>query len=375
MTTDTNITTYGSSLPMSLNNRLRDILLCFNQEYVPWSVLKESLPVDTVIDEVKLCLAQDPFNMFSYIEDIDNIIEPDYTALDSDGHNGSRDSSSGSSSTNNNLLIGLKNVTIEIQSIQKSIEKWRQMILQRLIECDGPVEFSTLPAMVPRPIIIPTSVKIKDILTTDLKKSFHITCNDKHDLWLVSLSHLNSDVQSIFEEKWKSDIAHYLYKQSIQIPLTRLGVEVPRPASLNQKKLSEVLRSDDKQRFVLVPNPTNNETVVYVHMTIIQREKYCEKWRRAILDFITSSKQKYIYLNILAANVPRPYMGCNIIIGSGVVKLKKILLDDPLGRFKLTGELNKMKVSLSLSPSLQNKGEVRLTDKLINGLIDDGLID
>ena len=55
-------------------------------------------------------------------------------------------------------------------------------------------------------------------------------------------------------------------------------------------------------------------------------------------------------------------MGCNIIIGSGVVKLKKILLDDPLGRFKLTGELNKMKVSLSLSPSLQNKGEVRLTD-------------
>jgi hypothetical protein len=355
MTTDTNITAYGSSLPMSLNNRLRDILLCFNQEYVPWSVLKDSLPLDTGVDEVKLCLAQDPFNMFSYIEDIDNIIEPD-NIIGSDGHNGIRDNSSSSS----NLLIGLKNVTIEVQLIQKSIEKWRQMILQQLIECDGgPVEFSTLPAMVPRPTIIPTSVKIKDVLTTDLKKSFNITCNDKHDLWLVSLSQLNSDVQSIFEEKWKSDIAHFLYKQSIQIPLTRLGIEVPRPTNLHQKKLSEVLRSDVKQRFVLVPNPTNNETFVQVHMTTTQREKYCEKWRRAIIHFITSSKQKYLYLNILAANVQRPYMGCNVIIGNGVVKLKKILVDDPQSRFKLTGELNKIKVSLSLSPSLQHKSEVR----------------
>lgn len=362
MTTDTNITAYGSSLPISLNNRLRDILLCFNQEYVPWSVLKESLPLDTEVNEVKLCLTQDPFNMFSYIEDIDNIIQPDYTAADSDGNNGARDSRSNSSNSSN-LLIGLKNVTIEIQLIQKSIEKWRQLILQRLIECDGgPVEFSTLPAMVPRPTIIPTSVKIKDILTTDLLKSFHITCNDKHDLWLVSLSQFNSDVQSIFEEKWKNDIALFLYKQSIQIPLTRLGIEVPRPTTLHQKKLSEVLRSDVKQRFVLVPNLTNNETFVYVHMTITQREKYCEKWRRAIIDFFTTSKQKYLYLNILATNVHRPYMGCNVIIGSSVVKLKKILVDDPQSRFKLTGELNKIKVSLSLSPSSvqpQHKSEVR----------------
>jgi len=355
MTTDTSITAYGSSLPMSLNNRLRDILLCFNQEYVPWSVLKDSLPLDTGVDEIKLCLSQDPFNMFSYIEDIDNIIEPD-NIIGSDGHNGTKDCSSSSC----NLLIGLKNVTIEVQLIQKSIEKWRQMILQRLIECDGgPVEFSTLPAMIPRPTIIPTSVKIKDVLSTDLKKSFNITCNDKHDLWLVSLSQLNSDVQSIFEEKWKSDIAHFLYKQSIQIPLTRLGIEVPRPAILHQKKLSEVLRSDIKQRFVLLPNPINNETFVQVHMTTTQREKYCEKWRRAIIDFITSSKQKYLYLNILAANVQRPYIGCNVIIGNGAVKLKKILVDDPQSRFKLIGELNKIKVSLSISPSLQHKSEVR----------------
>jgi len=322
---------------------------------VPWSILKECLSIDIEIDEVKLCLKQDSsVNIFSYIEDGD-IIESDNTNSkleslinhDDDGDDNNTNNFNGRCNVNHNVLIGLKNMTNEIQLIKQSINQWRQMIIQRLIQCDGPVDFSSLASKVPRPIMVPTSVKIKDVLMTDLMKTFIITCNEKHDLWLVSLSqHDNHDVQSIFEEKWKNDIANFLYKQTIQMPLTRLGIEVPRPANLN-KKLSEVLRSDLKQRFVLVPNPTNNETVVHVHMTTTQKEKYCEKWRRNIIDFITSTKQKYIFLNVLAASVSRPYMGCNVIIGSGTVKLKKVLLEDPQNRFKLTGELNKVKVSLS----------------------------
>lgn len=101
-----------------------------------------------------------------------------------------------------------------------------------------------------------------------------------------------------------------------------------------------MLQTDPEERFHLIyRSPT--ETVVRIKLSDTQREWLHEKWRAKVLHCL-QEQQRSMALTELGANVKRP----SIHLGN-TASLRNVLLEDPQGRFILSGQADAIRVRLS----------------------------
>lgn len=163
------------------------------------------------------------------------------------------------------MLIGLKNLSEEDTRIQADVEWWRASIAQYLDKVCVPVELGRIASLVERPIDVPRSIRLKDIVNSDYAKRFCI--HGPPDRLMLS-RRISADEIEESKDTWRKRIHDFLYLQPKDVTLTTLGSSVARPTNVggSKTKLIELLQSDPEERFHLVyRSPT--ETVVRVKLT------------------------------------------------------------------------------------------------------------
>lgn len=122
------------------------------------------------------------------------------------------------------------------------------------------------------------------------------------------------------------------------LSLSSVTYYVPKPKGLNEKlNFAEFFSGDLKKRFNI--HEKNGASFVTLNISHEMIQQGSELWRVQIADFLANYRQP-VFLTNIGTSVYRPWPT------SKSASMKDTLLSDPLGRFKLIGEGNTIRVSL-----------------------------
>mmetsp|Transcript_1065 Transcript_1065/g.1187 ORF Transcript_1065/g.1187 Transcript_1065/m.1187 type:complete len:888 (-) Transcript_1065:21-2684(-) len=235
--------------------------------------------------------------------------------------------------------------------ISDLVEEWRALIATFLLDSKRSVGLSDIGSSVPRPVRIPTSVKLIFIMKTDPSNRF-ILKGDGNAAKARYNMQADSFQETVWIDRWTDDIAIFLTKQQWAMPsvgLHEIGTHVVRPFFLPPRvKLLETLQADLKQRFLIIG--FGNDTRVMMRDFRGDEPEIgeaVEHWRLLIASYLGSKKalpggaQPLLGLSEIGTNVQRPAdVPCS-------VKLIDIMRVDPMCRFILKGEGNALRVKIS----------------------------
>ena len=126
------------------------------------------------------------------------------------------------------------------------------------------------------------------------------------------------------------------------LSLSSVTYYVPKPKGLNEKfNFAEFFAGDLKKRFNI--HERNGASFVTLNISHEMIQQGLELWRVQIADFLANYRQP-VFLTNIGTSVCRPWPT------SKSASMKDTLLTDPLGRFKLVGEGNTIRVSLAKKP-------------------------
>jgi hypothetical protein len=137
-------------------------------------------------------------------------------------------------------------------------------------------------------------------------------------------------------EDWK-DNCHRFLKPTQDLELCHLASEVPRPANVPRHcKLKDILRSDGTGRFQVFGNPES--LFVRRMQTPDEVEELCERWRSRLATYMFKMNLKTMTLTEIGSAVSRPRQ---LYRNKGLLE---VIQGDTLGRFRLSGEGNYIRV-------------------------------
>eukprot|EP00596_Hydrurales_sp_CCMP1899_P009800 CAMPEP_0119035564 /NCGR_PEP_ID=MMETSP1177-20130426/2648_1 /TAXON_ID=2985 /ORGANISM="Ochromonas sp, Strain CCMP1899" /LENGTH=1104 /DNA_ID=CAMNT_0006994003 /DNA_START=168 /DNA_END=3482 /DNA_ORIENTATION=- len=250
-----------------------------------------------------------------------------------------------------NIMIKRCFVRGDEDEISDLVEEWRALIAAFLLEPRKSVGLSDIGSSVPRPMRIPSSVKLIFILKTDPENRFILT-GDGNAAKAQFNMEKDPEQESLWIAKWRDDVSIYLTKEQWSVPsvsISDIECKVARPLYLlPQVKVLEVLEADPFQRFVMLGvGPESHVMIRNFRGDEQEIEEFVERWRLLVASYLLS---KSAILGVVHPLLGLSEIGANVVRPPGVptsVKLIDVMRADPRNRFIIKGDGNALRARIN----------------------------
>ena len=144
-----------------------------------------------------------------------------------------------------------------------------------------------------------------------------------------------------YENLWCVKIFNYIFSCKRPVLPSDITKYIPRPDGLDPNlDMLSILKSDPKRRFAF-SKTSKGCPVVSLRISEEDKGRICDEWRSAIFDYLKAQVEKSgngVLMSKIGKVVPRPWLLARPLT------MQDVLRDDPLGRFKLEGTGDDVKI-------------------------------
>jgi len=181
-------------------------------------------------------------------------------------------------------------ITKAEREVQAAVEDWKNQMSEDFQKHTSDIKLCMLSQNIKRPKGVPKSLKLIDILNTDLQRRFLLlpspSPNKKgSEDMMVKYKCTPAEVEG-YHEEWRIDVAIYLLQQKCPIPLVTIGTHVAKPKNLGKnQKLIDVVKMDKMGRFDTHVDESHNSLT----RLSVTKEFCFQCWRSNIYNLWRSS--------------------------------------------------------------------------------------
>jgi len=195
----------------------------------------------------------------------------------------------------NNIRAKL-NFILNDEQMASVIDQWRDNISRFLSTTWTTVSLVDIDAHVIRPIFLPDSVSLADVLSTDPAGRFAVSGDEGNGSTIPNtlrarrIFHVDDPEISVYVDTWRVEISRFLATQYSAVSLSDIGSSIPRPQQLpTSVKLIDVMKADPLNRFILSGDGNNIRAAV----TTTTRSALIEEFE--MMDGLSGTRNSHYY--------------------------------------------------------------------------------